>query len=82
MAAVVEIALITTIAVIQSGSYSFVSTIQSTTTGTTVLFSIVTFVCVCVCVCVLFIPIHTVDVILLLLSSRTFDIVHIMQSKK
>jgi len=35
-----------------------------------------------VCVCVLFIPIHTVDVILLLLSSRTFDIVHIMQSKK
>ena len=37
---IVEIALIATIAVIQSGSYSFVIVIQSTKTGSSVLFSI------------------------------------------
>ena len=40
IAVIVEIALIATIAVIQSGSYSFVIVIQSTKTGSSVLFSI------------------------------------------
>jgi len=42
----VEIALITTIITIQSGSCSYI--MQSPTTGNAVLFSIVTSVCVCV----------------------------------
>ena len=46
----VEIVLITTMIIIQSGSCSYI--IQFPVTGSTVLFSIVC-VCVCVCVCVL-----------------------------
>jgi len=47
----VNIALTTTILIIQSGSWSYI--MQSPTIGNTVLFSMTTFdVCVCVCACV------------------------------
>ena len=56
IARIVDTALAAIITIIHSGSYSYVSDLQSATTGTIVPFSIIT----CARVCVLFMPIQLV----------------------
>ena len=71
----VEIALITTITTIQSGSCSYI--MQSETIGNAVMFSIVTCVCVCVCVCAIYTNSQQLSTIFKYIHMQHFSFRHI-----